>query len=256
MRRNTAPILLLNLDREPSRLGTAAAEFDRCGLSCQRFAATDHLDLSDADIRRATQTPKRHGYKRELSRGEIACFLSHLAMWRRIAEGSDEIAFVFEDDVRLAPAAAEVIASIEDGPIDWDILRLFSMKARPLSDMRAVDDDHQCGLVLMPPVSTVGYAITRPAARHLTQTAMPFFLPVDQFLKHWWMHGLCTRLVVPSICAPANLDHTGSGLQAGRLSMRPGGQIDRFIANLRYQIGYRQDLRAHADRFPTSRQAY
>jgi Glycosyltransferase family 25 (LPS biosynthesis protein) len=77
--------------------------------------AVDKAALTDADIKavyvRELLAPR---YPFDLGKGEIACFLSHRSVWRRIAKGSGDFALVLEDDVELeSPVFA---AQLEQGP--------------------------------------------------------------------------------------------------------------------------------------------
>lgn len=78
-------------DRERS----ITEQFFRLGMTCEWVLDYDIPDLSPAVLDRY----KYHGKK--LGPAEISCSLKHIAAWERIAAGTSEGAFVFEDDVLL-----------------------------------------------------------------------------------------------------------------------------------------------------------
>lgn len=61
-----------------------------------------------------------------LTRGELACFYSHVGMWLRIAMGSDDVVLVLEDDadVRLPEQWDDIRAAAQVAPDGWDVLYL------------------------------------------------------------------------------------------------------------------------------------
>lgn len=92
---------VINLDRETGRLAWMTMAFHRMGLGFERFSAIDKTALDDDIINRLV-IRDHHNW----SPGEVACFMSHIAVWRRIAEGSDAHAVVLEDDVYFSQDAA------------------------------------------------------------------------------------------------------------------------------------------------------
>ncbi|WP_245451619.1 glycosyltransferase family 25 protein [Mesorhizobium waimense] len=81
--------------------------------------------------------PNRNSFASNLSDAEIACFLSHIACWRIVAEGNDVYAAILEDEVLISAAARQLFADS-----DWTIpcpgsrgrisaLRAISFRNRP-----------------------------------------------------------------------------------------------------------------------------
>jgi glycosyl transferase, family 25 len=130
---------VINLDRRADRW----LETSRCLVAagirgCQRFPAVDaqNLDLeelyqrgilSDSALRSANSTPTDY---RDVTRGAVGCFLSHIALWQSLLilrRHNHQV--IFEDDA--APTDVfrglpqEERASVTYcAPIDWDIILL------------------------------------------------------------------------------------------------------------------------------------
>jgi glycosyl transferase family 25 len=87
------------------------------GLAIERLEAVDCRD--PAALARSAAAPGSG-----LSPGEIACFESHRAAWRRIAGGDAPFGLVLEDDVFLAPALPHVLAGLLRAAGGLDIVKL------------------------------------------------------------------------------------------------------------------------------------
>ena len=61
-----------------------------------------------------------------LTPGELGCFLSHVAIWRRVADGPHDVVMVLEDDanVHLPAQWPDIVAAAGAAPRGWDILFL------------------------------------------------------------------------------------------------------------------------------------
>ena len=101
---DSLPIRVINLDRRPDRW----AEF------CQQISqATDARTAAKfervkaVDGRELAMSPEiGHLFRNNdfnFRRGMIGCALSHLALWKQVAHGSDDIVLILEDDARFAP---------------------------------------------------------------------------------------------------------------------------------------------------------
>ena len=250
------PLFLINVDRHRQRLEQSEAEFASHGIAFTRVSAVDHLDLTDEEMERVASKANPPEIKYHINSGEIACYLSHINVWRQIAKGDSAMAFVFEDDVQFAPGIGDILKSIENGPLDWDLLRLYSNKPKPIMQPRPLGTKHAIGSVEKIPMSTIAYAVTRSAARHLADISIPFYLPVDADLKRWWANRLCTKIIDPPVAWPRNADPAPSTLHQGRNAQRGHNLMIRMINNLRYHRKIAQEIRQNRSDFPTTRQFF
>lgn len=246
----TAPAYFINLDRHPQRCADTVGQLQALGIRYERIAGIDYRDLDREALRLAVDPSPAVPFKRALSPGEVACFLSHLKVWRLIAEQADEMALVFEDDVSFTAGAREALVALEAGPRDWDMVRLSCPRPIPAEDSRPLHGRFQTVLSRKYPMSTIAYAVTKPAAARLVATLNPFAQPVDMALKSWWVHDLCTRIVVPSVCEPRTDPFSASTLDSDRGKHSRMNLAARFVANLRYQLAMARMRSLHAHDFP------
>lgn len=106
-------IYIVSLERA-GRRETIARQLAAFGLRYQFCDAVDAQQLSPEHIvavHDATATHLRYG--RGLTDGEVACFLSHRAVWNRIVS-SGRPAIVLEDDALLMPGFARLLRALDD----------------------------------------------------------------------------------------------------------------------------------------------
>lgn len=139
--------LVINLARAPGRWASIAALGAARGLDIERLEAIDGSDP------RALATGACHPSAGETLRpGEIACFESHRAAWKRIAAGRAPHVMVLEDDVFLAEDIAPWLAAAAAALPALDIVKLNAhprgalLRGKPLARVagRAVVEPVQC----------------------------------------------------------------------------------------------------------------
>lgn len=177
-------IYLINLDRRPDRLATMTAEAGKAGLGLDRLAAVDARDPGNAaDAQRYFAATGPLG---PLPLGDRCCTLSHRLAWQALVTSGAPYAAVLEDDVRLAPAAARLLAGDAWIPPGTDLIKLEHFG--PAGQKVLVRDEQPlpfAGLTLgrMASKHTGGaaYILSRRAAQLLLGIAR-FDLPVDHLL--------------------------------------------------------------------------
>ena len=140
------------------------------------------------------------------SPGAVGCALSHIALWKRLAE-SDAPAFViFEDDADLtaSPEAIEAVAHAALARGDVDVLLLgYRFPLDTLLARRTSPLDDTLALLEAPKFyETHAYVITARAARVLLREALPVEMQIDAYMGAQRLrHGL--RFAVPRLGAMA-----------------------------------------------------
>ena len=244
------PAYLINLARNTMRLANSTAQLDRQGIPFERIDAVDGRALPDAEIVRVYDSKENGRRARHpLIRSEIGCYLSHIAAWRRIAEGAAGGGFVFEDDFRAAEDLGEIMTLLSEDRRGWDMVKLFTLDPRPRCvARRALGSGHEIVVPFRVPSCTLGYGLTREAALRLVDRAVPFFRPVDEDHKFFWETGLQVALVLP---APLTVGDqravTGTIGTERRIVGRAKG-VSRLVQakrGLLYQIRYTVLLHCH-----------
>jgi glycosyl transferase family 25 len=187
---------VINLDRETKRLAWMTAAFRWMGLAFERFAAIDKNELSE-DVISQIVVYDHHNW----SAGEIACFMSHVAVWQRIADGDADYAAVFEDDVHFSRDAARLLHDEAWIPAAIDLIKLETTLNPVLVGRwgRRI-----MGHRLLPLHSfhngAAAYIISKRLAAQLVATAIKIDRPVDDFLFDMTRHQTPCWQLSPGLC--------------------------------------------------------
>ncbi|CAM2069417.1 Glycosyltransferase family 25 protein [Sulfidibacter corallicola] len=211
-------IYVLTLDRAIQRQTEIARVLK--GFDWHFFRGVDKFDLDvDALIRDGLYDDKRHRHTKRTSRpmslGEIACAMSHRAIYQDAIDNGYRRILIFEDDV--APDIANLAAfseTVGQLPDDWELLMLgYYSEKYPTAKTRFQEQVyltyHKLGLfnwhkvnrrflerLLMRPYSSelyeigklVGghaYAMTQSACRKFVDFQTPIFLQADRVFNYY-----------------------------------------------------------------------
>lgn len=181
------PTYLINLDRNPERLVQAQAALAQLGVVATRVAAVDGRALDLAAVPGYRAEDARAVMGRDLSAGEIGCYLSHLICAQRIAEGPAPYALVLEDDVALrpdsAPDLAALIAALPDLPA-FDLINLGRPATKFARGLRVLPSGRVLGRAYYFPVTTSALLWSRAGAARFV-AAHRLVAPVDVALQAW-----------------------------------------------------------------------
>lgn len=200
--------VVINLDADVERRAHMHRELSRAGLPFEIFPAVRGDDLPTG---LETYFPSARGHP-ILSRGEIGCYASHLAVCRRIASGEWATpVLVLEDDVVLAEDFGEVLKGVLAAlPEAWDLVRLSSETKHACLNVAELSPGRNLIRYSNVPVSAGAILWNRSGAQKFVQRRTRT-LPVDQDLRLVWTWDLDTYGVLrpPALrdrCGPSRID--------------------------------------------------
>ncbi|MBX9747780.1 MAG: glycosyltransferase family 25 protein [Hyphomonadaceae bacterium] len=185
--------IVINLDRDATRMAHMRRQLDGLGMLFSRFAAIDGAAMPK-DLQLYFASPSAF-----LSPGEIGCYASHLILCDRIVRGEIEApVLVLEDDVELSAKLPFLLRRlIAELPADWDMVRLSRPSKRAEMRVARLDAVHDLVRYTHVPTSTGAYLISRQGAEKFlaprTRT-----LPIDQDLRRVWAWRLNMFGVTPT----------------------------------------------------------
>ena len=94
-------IFLINLERRPDRLAFMDSQLKDLGLPYTRINAIDGLGAAEIGY------PENH---KRLSKGEYACYLSHVKVWDAFLASGAPRCLLLEDDLTLARSLPQILA--------------------------------------------------------------------------------------------------------------------------------------------------
>lgn len=209
-------IYVINLDREPTRWSRVKQELSRVRDRLGNDLLSLAVRHSGVDARDFLQDPEIDGdvapyytladqlfvepqpqtlptqYELEapirMSRAEVAVAKSHIEVWRRVAQGSEEYALILEDDVWFHPTLArhldrawKDLAPGSERDQDFDVLYVSYMEVTHGAPKRFVSTH------VFQPVRGLwylsGYVLSRRGAAKLLRL-LPCRGPVDLWINH------------------------------------------------------------------------
>lgn len=184
-------VVLINLDRSVQRRQAMEARLEHIGLAYTRLPAVDGSAqwgeiLSQVDIEAFERNVGR-----DILRGEVGCYLSHLKAWRQLLESQDETLLVLEDDVVFGEdfvGALELALAHRDA---WDLLKLNKIRAQQPVCQRKLGR-YSLNAYIGTATGMGAYLIQRHAVQHLLPAMLPIRRPIDHQLD--WVHVMDYRL--------------------------------------------------------------
>jgi GR25 family glycosyltransferase involved in LPS biosynthesis len=187
---------IVNLARRTDRRAEMEKQLAdaRLPFACEFVPAVDGRDLAVSGMAHTFQAyPKwripgsnHYFYGRSLRTGEIACSLSHHAVWERARAEGHRYALVLEDDAALVPDFWVVLQGrlqdLKDHRLGWDLLYV-GRSQRPRTESMVLD-----GLVV-PGFSygTLGYLLTQSGIEKLLAAGLrENVIPSDEFLASFY----------------------------------------------------------------------
>lgn len=190
--------LTISLERTPERWEAFRTRFvQEMGFSPQCLNAVDGVKLPESRLQALQSVESSSIVARELSRGEIACYLSHLKACETLLESESEWALVMEDDVFFIEGARDWMSNPDWIPEGVDIVQVASYKPEAekcyvLPAARKVLAQGSELIQMMDPVSygTQAYWINRKAAQALLDLPEPLVGPIDHVLfDQTWVYA-------------------------------------------------------------------
>ena len=181
---------VINLERSPLRYQRIKSQLEAQKIDFSRLAAVDGAQLSSERIDNLYQYTDPNAYYKQLNKGEVGCYLSHVNAWHAIVEKNLDFAIVLEDDVNLIGDLSGVIAVVEALPDDWDYLKLaeHSRKRRVVS--RQQFSALERVIYNKVPARTCAQIISLAGAKKLIAHSQKILRPIDIDLQYWWEKDL------------------------------------------------------------------
>jgi GR25 family glycosyltransferase involved in LPS biosynthesis len=189
-----AHVMVINLDRRPDRWEYMSGHLSARGL--QRFTRVSAVDgralpASDLDVlspraRELIRRRRRWHHEEMHELGSVGAALSHLGLWRRLADTADERWLILEDDIRIEDGMEDVLGrALPEIPERFDALFLGHHTNFPGSE-----PDTEVAM-RSPMIATSmrfygahAYVLSASGAATLAARALPLWIHLDQMIAH------------------------------------------------------------------------
>jgi glycosyl transferase family 25 len=198
----TIPIFVINLKKDVDKRKHMEDLCKQHNLECQFVDAVYGKDLdNDAIVKIYNPDEALSFYKRELTRGEIGCALSHLNIYKIMIENQIKQAIIFEDDIHINNGFLSVIQSIDTFPNDWELIllgHLFKKNSIYLRYKQQINSENYIMRFCDVALGTHAYLINLKGALKLVNHLNSIKQPIDHFTgdeKYINLYGVMPQIV-------------------------------------------------------------
>lgn len=172
------PIFVINMKSCVERWDSTSSKLNALGIQPIRFDATVGHALSIEEIEQHyNANANRRYHHRNLTLGEIGCYISHQRLWKKISEEKIPYCLILEDDLCITDKLPSLLQHIEQLK-GWDMIKLFDNRNNPFINSISLDDGFTLGNFLKVPNCAAAYALSLSGAEKLLKRES-FFRAVD-----------------------------------------------------------------------------
>jgi glycosyl transferase family 25 len=178
---------IINLEKRPDRLAQTLKNLNNKNYyDIKRFNA---FEIKSIDEAKKYVTPesmypiikKQRTAHNQLSIGAVGCFLSHLEIYKMLANSNDDYVLIFEDDTLPSLDIDELQSRLNDAPTDWDIFLIGGIYKKKEYYNDNIYDVKRFILLH-------SYLISKKCAKKIIDNALPMNQQID-----WWLSDLATN---------------------------------------------------------------
>ncbi len=176
------PVYVISLGRVVERRNAIKRHLDELGIHYEIIEAIDGATLSEQKVSSITCEASKN-----LHRGTIGCYMSHINVYEKIASRRQQLALILEDDARLSRKAVRLLKQgIEHPNFDYCFFDCDSHNDRgpvyyDTGSGKQVGCDFSCYQLSEGPQTLHAYLITESAASKRLQYAYPILKPIDLY---------------------------------------------------------------------------
>lgn len=182
-------IYVINLERSKKRWESISKQLELTGFPFERVNAIDGKEIPFENYEKLCMPLsdwKKVSWPQELTKTELACYLSHMKCWEKLIKSGENYACILEDDVRLKTDFKKFISDDMWIPTNVHVLQIhnalnvkkfycdYSMKLDETSDLIKPFWPY--------PFGSQAYIISKEAALKAISLSEKIIGPLDYFL--------------------------------------------------------------------------
>jgi glycosyl transferase family 25 len=180
-------VILINLDRSVQRREQMEHRLRELGLGYIRMPAVDGAAEWEK-LQQSVDIPTfQRNVGRDVLKGEIGCYHSHLQAWAMFLETGKQTLLVLEDDVVFGSDFLNAVSIALENKDKWDILNLNKIRAKqPVRQAKV--DGYSLNAYIGPLTGMGAYLISARTTQSIYPLMMPIVLPIDLALDRIHVH--------------------------------------------------------------------
>ncbi|MDJ0710440.1 MAG: glycosyltransferase family 25 protein [Woeseiaceae bacterium] len=189
-------ICVISLRNSSHRRASIAAQFADRGITYRFFDALTPT-MAPAYVEGYDEAEFVLNCGRTATDGEIACYASHMEMWRECAAAGRPF-LILEDDARLTRSFCAGLSIVNRWIRECGVIRVALPLPKQSTTVTCHDGFalHYCQRV---PLQSLGYALSPQAAKLLVREGRTIEEPIDKFMQRFWRHGQRIYALLPAI---------------------------------------------------------
>ncbi|TPW29371.1 glycosyltransferase family 25 protein, partial [Martelella alba] len=235
--RSISMLMVINLDRQQDRLTKIQENLELQRLKFQRIQACDGKLMPKTAADSLCRYPAAGGF--EMSPEEVACYVSHVAAWKKLLTSQEPHAIILEDDVVLGEGSGAILKHLAWVPEDVDIIKLETWRKRLSIAQRPCKTVEGRGIYRLRShhAGTAAYIISRQGAEKALQHSTPMKCPIDVALFNpLYGNARAFRIyqMAPALCIQRRLfDGSGAGQVESDFGISERGHTRSYGKNWR-----------------------
>lgn len=196
-------IYVINLKRSPDRWNSISSKLKELGVDFERMEAADAQTLSDEEISKYySKELNRKRMSRYMTKGEIACYISHIYCWQKMLEENLDFAITIEDDVVPNEKLLKTIEFLSNFDGDFGYLQLArkacdnAKKSRRYTIKKSYGDFKVAEFIRFTGETPMD-ALSKESAKLLLKTSIPFGRPIDSDADFYWHTKIRRNALLP-----------------------------------------------------------
>jgi len=186
-----------------------STQFERQGIEFSFFDAVTP-DIASVDA----QAMKLSVHENYIARGELACFMSHVHLWKKIVEDDIPYMAIFEDDIHLGEKANIFLNQSSWIEKDWHLVKLEAFTPKVILGAKQKHFPHEGREIYKltgKNLGTAGYILSLEGAKFLLNEVkkMDYIIPLDNFMFEYAIknHHFMMYQMQPALCIQDTILH-------------------------------------------------
>jgi glycosyl transferase family 25 len=184
------PIYVISLERARERREHMKQRLGDLGIPFVFVDAVDGKKLDPDSVEGYDKKRRAKWLGSTLTPNQLACALSHIGLFKQIADSEGPYSIVLEDDVVFEENFLSTLELIPDISLPWDHLRLGGLKKRKFVKRETLRNGVDVGYYTGPVWGAEGYALTPKGAEKLLNYKDLQLYIIDQAMERFWANGL------------------------------------------------------------------
>lgn len=199
---NNIKVIVISLKHEKQRRLFIQKQLQEIGLDVTFFDAINGSKENVFLNPDYNKLKRRLFYGKDLTDGELGCFLSHRAVIKKIVLERIEHCLVLEDDALLLQNFSSVLVSLLNCSYSWELIRfLGNPKIEKLTQRKILKlfGEYYLTRLATSPGGAYAYLISYDGAKKLAKALNEIYLPIDSVMGHPWRAGIEVLTVQPAV---------------------------------------------------------